>query len=404
MAPVLARLRPQLDVMPSPVAEQPGLLLRDPLLFSRAVVIVPPPLVPLLLLFDGRKTEADLREALVRVSGDLRVGGLVDQLVRALSENGFLEDEAFERMRAERLAAFAAAPQRGAAHAGAAYPAEADALRERLAAWMDGSVPHSADGIVGIAAPHVSPEGGLRCYRDAYASLGTHHRERTCVILGTSHYGEAGRFGLTRKPFVTPLAEARVDLELADELAGRCGPALQEEDYCHAIEHSIEFQVVFLQHVLGPEARILPVLCGPLGRAGAAGERPEDQPEVARFLEGLAELAVAHGDRLLWVLGVDMAHMGRRYGDPFEARAEEGPMAAVAGRDRERIEALSAGDAAGFWDQVRGPLDELKWCGASPFYVFLRAAGQVRGELRSYEQWNIDPASVVSFAGMVFRR
>ena len=70
----------------------------------------------------------------------------------------------------------------------------------------------------------------------------------------------------------------------------------------------------------------------------------------------------------------------------------------------ERKASICAGDAAGFWDQVRGPLDELKWCGASPFYVFLRAAGRVRGELRRYEQWNIDPASVVSFAGMVFRR
>lgn len=94
--------------------------------------------------------------------------------------------------------------------------------------------------------------------------------------------------------------------------------------------------------------------------------------------------------------------MGRRYGDPFEAHADEGPMAAVARRDRERIELLSAGDAAGFWSQVRGPLDDLKWCGASPFYVFLHAAGRVRGALRLYEQWNIDAGSVVSFASMVF--
>ena len=29
------------------------------------------------------------------------------------------------------------------------------------------------------------------------------------------------------------------------------------EDYCHAVEHSIEFQVVMLQHIYGPKVRIL---------------------------------------------------------------------------------------------------------------------------------------------------
>ena len=37
------------------------------------------------------------------------------------------------------------------------------------------------------------------------------------------------------------------------------------EDYCHAVEHSIEFLVVFLQHLFGSDIRILPVLCGSVG-------------------------------------------------------------------------------------------------------------------------------------------
>jgi AmmeMemoRadiSam system protein B len=367
------------------------------------MLVVPPPLVPLLLLFDGQKTEADLREALVRGTGDLRVGELMAELVRTLSENGFLEDAAFERMRAERLASFAAAERRTPAHAGSAYPDETAALSERLAGYMDGVAPAGgAEGVVGIAAPHVSFEGGLRCYREAYAALSPPDAGRTCVVLGTSHYGEPGRFGLTRKPYVTPLGEAAVDLELADFLTERAGRALRQEDYCHAVEHSIEFQVVFLQHLLGRDLRILPVLCGPLGRADGGGP-PEDEPDVAHFLEALGEMAAQHDGRLLWVLGVDMAHVGRRYGDAFDAHANRGRLLEVARQDRERIACLARGDAAAFWSEVRGPLDELKWCGASPFYVFLRAAGPLRGELRLYEQWNIDPVSVVSFAGMVFR-
>jgi hypothetical protein len=35
---------------------------------------------------------------------------------------------------------------------------------------------------------------------------------------------------------------------------------------------------------------------------------------------------------------------------------------------------------------------------------FLAALPECRAELLSYEQWNIDDASVVSFAGLAFRR
>jgi hypothetical protein len=78
-------------------------------------------------------------------------------------------------------------------------------------------------------------------------------------------------------------------------------------------------------------------------------------------------------------------------------------MQEVAARDRARIERALAGDAIGFWERVQESQDELRWCGASPLYAFLRAvAPRGPGQLLRYEQWNIDPASVVSFAGMSF--
>jgi hypothetical protein len=46
--------------------------------------------------------------------------------------------------------------------------------------------------------------------------------------------------------------------------------------------------------------------------------------------------------------------------------------------------------------------DDLKWCGSSPLYTFLRAAPGVKGRRLAYEQWNIDDASVVSFGAIAF--
>ena len=89
----------------------------------------------------------------------------------------------------------------------------------------------------------------LELYRAAYSALTPADADRTFVILGTSHYGHPDRLGLTRKPFVTPFGEAVTDTRLVDELESKLGAAAMVEDYCHAIEHSIEFQVVFLQHL-----------------------------------------------------------------------------------------------------------------------------------------------------------
>ena len=65
-------------------------------------------------------------------------------------------------------------------------------------------------------------------------------------------------------------------------------------------------------------------------------------------------------------------------------------------------ERIQEGDAAGFWALVQDGGDELRWCGASPLYTFLRAAAPAPAEVARYEQWNIDEASVVSFAALSF--
>jgi AmmeMemoRadiSam system protein B len=400
--PMLPALR-SLDFMPSHVLERPGLLIRDPYRFSDVTLIVPPALTGGLQFFDGCHSDLDLREYLVRTTGNLEVGDLVRHFVDALSEAGFLEDENFARRKQEAEQRFAAALRRDPVHAGSGYPAEAAELRQTLAGYMDGAAAGIGRGsATAIAAPHVSPFGGVETYRAAYSALSPGDAERTFVILGTSHYGRPDCFGLTRKPFATPFGETATDLGVVDFLEKEARDGAVMEDYCHAVEHSIEFQVIFLQHLFGPRIRIVPILCGAYVRSLYEGGLPEASEPVRRAIGTLGELASRENGRLLWVLGVDMAHIGRRYGDQLQARAGQGEMEQVERRDRSRIACMEQGDAQGFWEQVRENRDDLKWCGAAPIYTFLRAVPQARGRLLRYQQWNIDEGSVVSFAGMAF--
>ncbi len=403
MAETLPRLRYDLDFMASPVPDRPGLFIRDPHQYSDVQLIIPPPLVECLRNFDGQSTDLDLRAHLVRLSGGLDVGDLLVHLVSTLRDAGFLDDEVFRRLRDERHAQFARASVREATHAGGGYPDDAAALQLTFSRYLEHvtGAADSLDGLIGIAAPHVSPEGGAAAYGAAYRALGPSLRDRTFIILGTSHYGAPDRFGLTRKPFRTPYGAAITDTALVDRLADAAPGAVTVEDYCHSTEHSIEFQVVFLQHVLGPEIRILPILCGAYATSLRGGGVPEDNGEVRRFLDALRDLAAAEQDRVFWVLGVDMAHMGRRYQDPFDAVSYHGVMAEVAIKDKQTLERIHAGDAEGFWALERQQ-QELKWCGSSVFYTFMKAAPSARGRTLNYGQWNIDEQSVVSFAGLAF--
>jgi hypothetical protein len=121
-------------------------------------------------------------------------------------------------------------------------------------------------------------------------------------------------------------------------------------------------------------------------------------------LDALRELAETEADRLIWVAGVDMAHIGRRYGDRLAARAEDGPMIEVAALDRDRCRCLAAADRVAFWSLLQKGGDPLRWCGASPLYTLLAAARPAQGALLHYEQWNIDAESVVSCAALAFTR
>jgi MEMO1 family protein len=72
-------------------------------------------------------------------------------------------------------------------------------------------------------------------------------------------------------------------------------------------------------------------------------------------------------------------------------------------RDAQRIGRINAGDVRAYWELVQEKHDDLKWCGASPVYTFLKVMPHARGELLNYHQWQIDPHSVVTFGALRFQ-
>jgi AmmeMemoRadiSam system protein B len=91
-------------------------------------------------------------------------------------------------------------------------------------------------------------------------------------------------------------------------------PVAFEEDLCHQAEHAIEFQLPFLQQVVGSKKpfTIVPILCS-FSALGMA-EAPIQQ-SVEVFLAGLRDILKTSGRSYCVVAAAELAHLGMRYGD-----------------------------------------------------------------------------------------
>lgn len=402
------RLRP-VEAFPVVHGGRRLIALRDPAGYAQGILLLSPELVEIAALFDGHHTLLDVQVELTRRRGALVLRSEIEELLAALDAQGFMDSPVFTARRAAIDAAFRASPRRPAAHAGTAYPADPDELRRTIDGFFtapDGPGPAAGppDGVApvrGVIAPHIDYHRGGPAYAWAYRDLAERCDADLFVILGTCHAGMEDPFALTLKDYETPFGPAPVDRELAERLLARAGRAYLDSELAHRAEHSIEFQVVFLQYLFAGrrEFTVLPILASFAHEALTRGRDVEDDPRVSRFLDALGETLEVSRRRAVLIAGADLAHVGPRFGDPTPVTPLE--CARIAREDREMLAAVEAGDARGFYEAVAREGDRRRICGLSPIYAVLRALGPRPGTLRHYGQWP-DPQGLVSFASLVF--
>ena len=384
--------------------------LRDPAGFTDQIAVLPGPLLDLVSLFDGEHPLEAIREIVRRRHGQAPTLEQIQDLVDRLDDAGFLQSARFEARRRAAEEAFRQSPVRRAAHAGGAYAGQAEALHAQIAGFFahpDGpgaaTTPARAAGppLAGLIAPHIDFHRGGPTYGWAYQDLLDRADADLFVILGTCHAGMADPFAVTLKPYDTPIGPVPVDRDFYEALRARAGQDLLASEPAHRSEHSIEFQAVMLQAVLGRRRSftILPVLASYLHEAVWLGTEPEADPRVPRFLDGLRDTIAASGRRVCVVAGVDLAHVGPRFGDA--APNSEASLAAVERADRAMLEAVVAVDARGFFDQVAADQDARRICGLSPIHSLLRVLPGAPGRLLQYRQWP-DPEGAVTFCAVGF--
>jgi len=407
------RLR-ALEAFPVEHEGQQCIALRDPAGFTDQIAVLPPLLLDLVSLFDGEHSIAQIQDVMRGRHGETPSADQIAAVVERFDRAGFLDSERFAARRLALEDEFRRSPVRAASHAGAAYAGEPAELTAQIDAFFTGpdgpdhpeATPAAArvsrsSGLSALIAPHIDFHRGGSTYGWAYKEILDRSDADLYVILGTCHAGMADPFSVTLKPYDTPLGAVPVDREFYEGLAGRAGQDLLASEPAHRREHSIEFQTVMLQRLLGRRRpfTILPVLASYLHEAIWRRGRPEADARVPRFVDALRDTIASSSRRVCLIAGVDLAHVGPRFGDTAPNTADS--LAAVEAADRRMLEPVVAADAGGFFASVAADGDARRICGLSPIYTLLRLLPGSSGRLLRYTQWP-DPEGAVTFCAVSY--
>jgi AmmeMemoRadiSam system protein B len=410
------RLRP---VEAFPVQQNGKLLiyLKDPLNFAPAIGISPAGYF-ILCHFDGQHSVIDIQEAYCRQFGTLLISDDLKKFIEMLDEHYYLLTERFFGFQQSVIEDFRKRATRPAVHAGTVYQTAPDALKSQLSEYFLSpdapGLPDPQSGVPtprAIIAPHIDFHRGGPSYAWAYKALAESPGADLYILLGTSHCGGNHPFVLTMKDFETPLGIVETDKRFVNSLQQKCEQDLFADEYLHRGEHSIEFQVVFLKYIAQWRAertadqekafKIVPILVSSFQPMVQTGILPEEDPRVAAFLKAVRDLLSVETRQVCFVAGVDLAHVGRQFGDREEITADF--LKWVGDEDQLLIERLAVLDAPGFFKEIAKDQDRRRICGFAPLYALIHLLPGSRGQNLKYGQaFTRETASAVTFTSMIF--
>ncbi|HVO91618.1 MAG TPA: AmmeMemoRadiSam system protein B [Terriglobales bacterium] len=412
----IPKLRP-IDAFP---VEQDGktlIYLKDPLNLATPIGISPVGYF-ILAHFDGSHSAVDIQAAYAKKFGSLLPTHELKMFVDMLDEHYFLQSERFEKHQNAVVQEFRRLPTRAAAHVGGVYQADPVELMKQLDGFFTAPQgPGLPDGQLqsptpkAIVAPHIDFHRGGPGYAWAYKTLAQSQGADLYILLGTSHCSGRSPYILTLKDFETPLGLVETDREFIQRLRASSTEDYFADEYLHRGEHSLEFQVVFLKYIAQKRAaltgrpekpfKIVPILVSSFHGSVVSQTPPEESAPIKNFLTSLRNLAAQDSREVCFVAGVDLAHVGRQFGD--REPITEDFLKWVESEDRALVNRLEELDASGFFDAIAKDQDKRRICGFSPLYSLIHLLDGAQGKHLRYSQaFTPETGSAVTFTSVIF--
>jgi AmmeMemoRadiSam system protein B len=381
--------------------DETGVVLHDPLGIASQEVLIPEGLLPVVALFDGERTVPAIEAELTRVCGQPVPAGFVLGVVEQLDERLVLQSARYRQALDLAVSGFLGQQRRPARHAGSmGYPAAAPAARQALTAMVRKPLPDEPlrPSPRGLVAPHIDLARGREGYTMAYSCLAECQPADLYVVFGTGHQGPGAPVTGLLMDWETPLGTLATDRKFVAAIHNVVGPAHYTDQFLHRDEHSLEFQMLFLAHVLGDRiknAQVAGFLCGHLP---CATDNVLEEPYFTRLIDAFRTSSA--GRTVCFIAGADLAHLGPFFGDP--APVSQDRLDTLAQAERQRLAHLVASDPGAFHRSIEQDGNPDRVCGTTPMVLAAALAGG-KGQLLHYGQAPAsDGSQVVSFCSMVF--
>lgn len=384
-------------------APEKVLVIRCPLGVSPKPLVLVAAVAPVVSLFQGELT---ISEILARCAPYGLQEDTLRDLIKLLDEGLFLANARFFAAERQLKESFLDLSVRPPALAGLAYPATELELRRSIEDLLVEPLHKTWDRPLRcLVAPHIDYRRGGSCYGRIYPYLASSVAD-TYVLIGTAHQYSERMFHLSAKDFQSPLGVLPCRTEFVSRLASRYGMKRAfEDEFLHKQEHSLELQLPFISAVK-PGVAIVPILVGSFHRALGAGRGLSEFDEYESFVGALVETIREEerdGRKVCFIAGVDMAHVGRVFGDDWDLSKER--MEVIATRDAHYLDAIVTHDHARIFAHIAEDMDARRICGFPTMYTVLDALArlgiQLRCEMRTYDQAvDYQGGCAVTFAGL----
>lgn len=398
-----------LQFSPLKEGEDQYVLLWDPSGLSTDKLIVPLSYFYLLQFFDGEHSLEQVSGEYLRKFGEFLVPDRLQRLVNDLDDKLFLEGERAESARQAALGAYRAAPTRAAAFAGKSYEADPEKLMAQLKGCFTSKEgpdrkesEHKGQPIKGLVAPHYEIKHAGPIYAWAYKELQEAQAPDLFVVLGTCHTGLQNGYAVTGKDFETPLGIIKTDRGILDRLTADAGFCLDEE-LAHKNEHSIEFQLPFLQYVAGSTKPIsvVPILCSFPPSTFFDPQLHQLRGRVETFVASLQNVLAQAGRPACFIASAELAHIGMRYGDA--SPPTDFSFHRCMQTDLTMLKHVEEINADAFAQFIAKEGDSRRISGFAAIYTLLKLIGEGKGQVLRYDRGITDQFnSTVTYASMAF--
>jgi len=266
--------------------------------------------------------------------------------------------------------------------AGSWYPGDPKQLRGMIQGFLDNVKPQVLEGaLVGLVSPHAGYAYSGQVAASAYAQVSA-GSFATVIIIAPVHRMYPGRFAVTdKRAYETPFGVVPVNAGFLQAVESHVRLNRVQQD----MEHSLEIQLPFLQHVLG-DFSLVPIMMGE--------QDWETAHELGQALAAAVHDAAGERQRTLLVASTDLSHF-HRYTEAVRL-------------DNLVLDRIAAFDAEGLAGILSA--QEAEACGGGPVSAVMVAAkglGANRAAVLSYVNSGDvtgDRSSVVGYASAAFLR